>query len=288
MNKMCLAIIATFVCWIGAADTVVKGRLPEDEVVAIKSFFKDFADALNSGDVGRISRMSGSAWKHFRGKLDCMEKAECFDIVRISTDRATNVITKATVIDAAGKPYAVDVVFDLKKTNGVYSIDKMRLPESERRHDEFEEANRNFGRLISALKNKDIDKVKDAVPFGAASDFNAELEARGLSWINDVINGGKTVFGVWGVRRSGREGFVGHVEMTCEPGGTNILREVIFEGLNIDRAAPRKETKEEFLKRFEAEKVAARKKYEERRASEDRLLEKQWKEWIRKNRETSK
>lgn len=270
MKILYFAVIAMFVGLMVLADGAAKNQLPGSEVVAIKAFLREFADAVNSNDANRIKRMSGRAWKHFRDKIDCKEKTEGFDIVKISTDGVTNIITRAHVVDTNGKPYSVEVVFDLKKVDGVYSIDKMRLPESERRHEEFETADRNFEKLITAIKGKDVGKVKEALPFGGVADFDAELSARGLSWIMDAANSDVVISGGWGVRRSGKDGFVGHVEISSKLGGTNVLHEVIFKGLQIDRAVPRQETSEEFRKRTAAERAAARKQYREKRIAEYR------------------
>lgn len=270
MKILYVVVIAMFTGLMVFADGAAMNQLPGSEVVAIKAFLREFADAVNSNDANRIKRMSGRAWKHFRDKIDCKEKTEGFDIVKISTDGVTNIITRAHVVDTNGKPYSVEVVFDLKKVDGVYSIDKMRLPESERRHEEFETADRNFEKLITAIKCKDIGKVKEALPFGGVADFDAELSARGLSWIMDAANSDVVISGGWGVRRSGKDGFVGHVEISSKLGGTNVLHEVIFKGLQIDRAVPRQETSEEFRKRTAAERAAARKQYREKRIAEYR------------------
>lgn len=270
MKILYFAVIAMFAASVVLAGGAAKNQLPGSEVVAIKAFLREFADAVNSNDANRIKRMSGRAWKHFRDKIDCKEKTKGFDIVKISTDGVTNIITRAHVVDTNGKPYSVEVVFDLKKVDGVYSIDKMRLPESERRHEEFETADRNFEKLITAIKGKDIGKVKEALPFGDVADFDAELSARGLSWIRDAANSDVVISGGWGVRRSGKDGFVGHVEISSKLGGTNVLHEVMFKGLQIDRAVPRQETTEEFRKRTAAERAAARKQYREKRIAEYR------------------
>ena len=272
MRFFCLlvGVCVTLVCVRCSADTTSANKLPEFEVAEINKFLRDFTNALNSNDADRIKRMSGGAWAHFSSKLECKEIVEGFEIISVLTDKVTNVVTRATVVDKKGRPYNVDVVFDLNKVEGGYSIDKMRLPESERLHEEFEAANQNFKNLIVAIKAKDIDKVKKALPFGDVADFDAELSARGLSWITDAVNSDVVISGGWGVRRSGKEGFVGHVEIPSMPGGTNVLHEVIFKGLRIDRAAPRRETKEEFLKRFRVEQESIRKQYKEDRLSRQR------------------
>lgn len=63
----------------------------------------------------------------FSKKMDCEEEVKGFEIVNLSTDMVTNVVTKATVIDTKGKLYNVEVVFYLKNVDGVYSIDKTRV-----------------------------------------------------------------------------------------------------------------------------------------------------------------
>lgn len=277
MSRLYLALLAAMVTVRCFADAIAMNQLPESEVAAVKAFLREFTDALNSNDADRIKRMSGGAWKHFRDKINCKEKTECFDIVKISTDGVTNIITRAHVVDKNGEPYSVEVVYDLKKVDGVYSIDKMRLPESERRRAEYDIADGNFEKLISAIKNKDMSMVRLALPFGDVADFDAELSVRGLSWIKDAVNSDVHISGGWGVRRSGNEGFVGHVEISSMPDGTKVLHEVIFKGMKIDRAAPRRETKEEFFKRVAAEKEAARKKHEEQRAAEENEFEEQLK-----------
>lgn len=282
MKTVIYFMLMSVLCVNCFAKESVEPNFPDVDVAEIKKFFSDFTNVLNANDAERVKQMSGSAWAHFSKKMDCDEKVKGFEIVKLSTDKVTNVVTKATVVDTKGNPYNVEVVFDLKKVDGVYSIDKMRLPESERRHEEFETANQNFKKLIAAIKSKDIGKAKDAFTFGDVADFDAELTARGLSWIEDAANSDVVISGGWGVRRSGKEGFVGHVEIANEPGGTNVLHEVIFKGLKIDRAAPPKETYEEFCKRFEAKKEASRKQWEEREAARRKQLNEQFIEQLRK------
>lgn len=284
MKILYIVVIAMFTSLMVFADGAAMNQLPGSEVVAIKAFLREFADAVNSNDANRIKRMSGRAWKHFRDKIDCKEKTEGFDIVKISTDGVTNIITRAHVVDTKGKPYSVEVVFDLKKVDGVYSIDKMRLPESERRHEEFETADRNFEKLITAIKGKDIGKVKEALPFGDVADFDAELSARGLSWIMDAANSDVVISGGWGVRRSGKDGFVGHVEISSKLGGTNVLHEVMFKGLQIDHAAPPKLDRAERLRLIKERRAAARKLREAREAAEQKKMEGQFWERLRKQK----
>lgn len=260
-----VAVVAMLVrCF---ADTTSTNGLHESEVAEIKHFLSDFANVLNSNDAKRIKQMSGSAWAHFSKRMDCDEKVDGFEIVKLSTDKVTNVVTKATVVDAKGNPFNVEVIFDLKNVDGVYSIDKMRLPESERLHEELEAAYKNFRTFIEAINTKNIEKLKDTLTFGNVEDFDSELAARDLLWVTRVVGNNLSVISD-GFARTGIEEFWGNVIVLCDSGGTNVLHEVIFKGLKIDRAAPRKETYEEFCKRIAAEQESARKQYNEKCAAE--------------------
>ena len=72
--------------------------------------------------------------------------------------------------------------------------------------------------------------------------------------------------------------------MPSSPGGTNVLEQFYFKDGKIDRAAPSRETKEEFLKRVATENAAARKQWEAREAAEQKKIEEQFREWIRKQK----
>ena len=70
--------------------------------------------------------------------------------------------------------------------------------------------------------------------------------------------------------RDGKDIITGRLYVPCTPGGTNILRKVVFRDGKIDRAAPREETKEEFLRRFEKEQAERRRQFEKERAERER------------------
>ena len=257
------AVVAMFVRCL--ADTA---SLPKSEVAELEKFFNEFIVVRNNMDVEGVKKMAGSEWERFSRGINHKIKIEKIEIVDITIDKSTNVVTKVIEVSPQNESFSAEVIFMMRKDNGVYLIDKIRLPEAERLHEEFETANQNFEKLITAIKGKDIGKVKEALPFGGVADFDAELSARGLSWIMDAANSDVVISGGWGVRRSGKDGFVGHVEISSKLGGTNVLHEVIFKGLQIDRAVPRQETSEEFRKRTAAERAAARKQYREKRIAE--------------------
>lgn len=250
------------------SDTASANGLHESEVAEVRTFFCDLIKAFNSKDVKSVKKMTGPVWDEWSDDINGEDKIGAIDILDIAIGGMTNVTTKFTVVGGNKKKRSTEVIFSMRKEAGKYSIMKMAVPAVDKLNLDFDSACDNFATLVGAIKAKDIGKVKEALPFGDAVDFDAELTARGLSWIMDAANSDVVISGGWGVRRSGKEGFVGHIEIAHEPGGTNVLHEVIFKGMKIDRAAPRKETYEEFCKRIAAEQESARKQYNEKCAAE--------------------
>lgn len=245
-------------------------QLPENDGDAIKAFFNDFKEAFNAKDVKRVKQMSDGTWDHWSKAIN-EGMLESVEILDITTDKQTNVITKCIAVDDKKMTYPAEVVFTLKHDGGVYSIEKMRFPESERRHEEFDNALKRIGQLSAAINNCDFGAVKSLVSFGDAADFEAELSARGLSWVKDAIDNRIKVPSVnMGVSRDGKDVITGRLNVPCARGGTNVLRKVVFKNGKIDRAAPREETKEEFLRRFEKEQAERRRQFEEERAERER------------------
>ena len=92
-----------------------------------------------------------------------------------------------------------------------------------------------------------------------------------MSWSKESIDKGVTApkFNM-STSRDGRDTISGRLYVPCAPGGTNIMRKVVFKDGKIDRAAPREETKEEFLRRFEKENAERRRQFEKERAERER------------------
>ena len=243
--------------------------LPDGEQAVIKVFFNEFKKAFNAKDVERVKKMSGDTWSHWSKALN-EGKLESVEILDITTDKQTNVISKCVAVDSKNRSYPAEVVFTLKHEGGDYAIEKMRFPESERRSNELDNGMRTIDKLIEAINKRDLDSVKGLVSFGDAADFEAELSARGLSWIKEAVDN-RVEAPKYNLSAS-REGkdIAGRLYVPCAPGGTNILRKVVFRDGKIDHAAPREETKEEFLRRFEKENAEQRRQYENEKAERER------------------
>ncbi len=235
------------------------GQFPADDISELRAFFVQFADALNSKDIERIKRMSGGAWEHFSERIDCQEKILGMEVLGVITDKQTNVVTKTTVGRDKGRPRSAEVIFTMKKVDGAYSIDKMTVPEVNKRNQTLDDARCVLVRLAAAINGRSLDAVKGLVSFGDAADFEKELSARELSWIKEAIDNcvQAPMFNM-SASREGQDRITGRIYVPCAPDGTNILRMVVFKDGKIDRAASREETKEEHERRIKA-------KFEERR-----------------------
>ena len=267
-----MTIVATcLVCAYYSAVADHAQRLPEKDSAAIKAFFVDFKDALNAKDIERVKKMSGDAWKQWMETMNDGGRFEALDVLSITTGEQTNAVVKCTVVDRGGKAKTGEVVFAMKCVGGVFSIDKITDPVGEGRKKEFKDACRALMQLTTSINNRSMDSVKAAVSFADAPDFDSELLARGLSWIKEAVdNDIKIAQEGMGVSREGKDIISGRIYVPDVLGGTNILRKVIFKGSKIDRAAPREETKEEFLRRFEKEKAERRRQFEKERAERER------------------
>lgn len=267
-HKLCLVLVAVIGVQCFAKDAA--HPLPEGEQAAIKAFFTEFKDAFNSKDIERVKQMSGDTWDHWSKAID-EGKFESVEILDVVVDKQTNVFTKCIAVDDKNITYPAEVIFTLKHDGGGYSIEKMRFPESERRNKVLDDGMDVIRKLIEAINKRDLDSVKNIVSFADAADFEAELSARGLSWIKEAIdncvNAPKYNMSA---SRDGKDIITGRLYVPCTPGGTNILRKVVFRDGKIDRAAPREETKEEFLRRFEKEQEERRRQFEKERAERER------------------
>ena len=258
-GNLLLQVMLAMMCMCCYADGVDVLPLPEEEVSAIKAFFRGFAEALNSKDIERIKRMSGGAWEHFSERIDCQEKILGIEVLGVITDKQTNVVTKTTVGRDKGRPRSAEVIFIMKKVDGIYSIDKMTVPEANKRNQTLDDTRCVLVRLAAAINGRSLDAVKGLVSFGDAADFEKELSARKLSWIKEAIDNcvQAPMFNM-SASREGQDRITGRIYVPCAPDGTNILRMVVFKDGKIDRAASREETKEEHERRIKA-------KFEERR-----------------------
>lgn len=238
---------------------------------ALESFFRGFKEAFNSRNSDRVRNMSGASARQWLRWMKGKENLDEFEIVECVANSATNVTAKVYVIGGDRGRYAFDAVFAMKKSNGEYSIETMTLPESDRLNQDFDKAAESGARLIKAINDRDMDAVKETVSFGDNQDFEAMLTPRGLSWIKESIDNGVRISrDSMIMSRASKTMLIGQVGVPFALSGTNIMRKVVFKDGKIDRAAPREETKEEFLRRFEKEKAEARLRLEKEDAERER------------------
>ena len=258
----------------------------EAEKNALEVFFRGFKEAFNAQNFDRVKDMSGASARQWLRWMKGKERLDEFEIVECVANSATNVTAKVYVIGGDRGRYAFDAVFAMKKSNGEYSIETMTLPESDRLNQDFDKAAKSGARLIKAINDCDLDAVKETVSFGGNRDFEVLLKSRGLSWIKESIdNSVKISSANMIVSRVSKTILIGQVWVPSAPGGTNVLRKVVFRDSKIDRAAPREETKEEFLRRFEKEKAEARLRLEKEDAERER---RQREEALRRRQELNK
>lgn len=262
-GNLLLQVMLAMMCMFCHADGVDVLPLPEEEVSAIKAFFRGFAEALNSKDVERVKRMSGGAWGHFSERIDCQEKILDMEVLDVITDKQTNVVTKTTVGSDKGRPRSAEVIFTMKKGDGGYSIEKMAVSEVNKRNQILDDARCVLGRLAAAINGRNLDEAKNLVSFDNAADFEAELSSRGLSWIKEAIdNCVKAPMFNMSASRDGQDTITGRIYVPCALDGSNILRMVVFKDGKIDCAAPREETKDELDRRNKAKSEERRRQGE--------------------------
>lgn len=262
-GNLLLQVMLAMMCMFCHADGVDVLPLPEEEVSAIKAFFRGFAEALNSKDVERVKRMSGGTWGHFSERIDCQEKILDMEVLDVITDKQTNVVTKTTVGSDKGRPRSAEVIFTMKKGDGGYSIEKMAVSEVNKRNQILDDARCVLGRLAAAINGRNLDEAKNLVSFDNAADFEAELSSRGLSWIKEAIdNCVKAPMFNMSASRDGQDTITGRIYVPCALDGSNILRMVVFKDGKIDCAAPREETKDELDRRNKAKSEERRRQGE--------------------------
>ena len=237
------------------ADEQAICPLLDDDVAAIKTFFKDFMEAFNAKDVERVKRMSGDTWNHWAKSMN-EGRFESVEILAITTENQTNVTTRCIAIDDKKRVYPARVVFTVKQEAGVYSIEKMRFPDSERRSKELDNGIHAVEGLIESINRRDLDSVKGLVSFGDVGDFETELSARGLSWVKDTIDNCIRVPRVnISASRDGNDVITCRLNVPSPTGGTNITRKVVLKGGKVDRAAGCGECDDVISKRQEQEKA---------------------------------
>ena len=251
-GNLLLQIMVVMLCLHCCANEDAILTNADDELSVIKTFFNDFAAALNTKDVNRIKMMSGGAWGHFAERGDCKEKIIGMEVLSVTTDKNTNVITRTTVDSGKGSTHSAEVIFTMKKIDGVYSIDKMSVPEINKRNQTLDDARRSLLSLAVAINGRNFDAVKGLVSFGDAADFEAELSARGLLWIKEAIdNKVRVPVANMSAAREGKDKISGGIYVPSASDGSNIIRKVVFKGCKIDRDASREETKVDINAEFE-------------------------------------
>ena len=198
------------------------------------------------------------------------------------------VFAKVPIVENDGKSRLYEVLFTLKKNDGSYSIQNMVEPKVGKRNQEGREAFETVRKLVTAINAHDMGSARELLSFKDAADFEKELSSRGLVWIKEMIENKVTIpEGCIGAGYEERNRLIGSIDAPVVFGGANILRRFYFNDGKIDRAAPAvppRETKEEFLKRIAAEDRADREQREARRAAEQRKVQEQFWEWIRKQK----
>lgn len=251
-------------CMYSFSDARVASVYTVDEKTAIKTFFSDFKDAVNSKNIEIVKKMSGESWPHWSKVID-RGRLESIEIMEFGADMLTNVVTKCIAVDSNNRYYPAVVVFTIRKADGVYSISKVRFPEHERRHQEFVNAQKTVKHLVLAMNNHDLSAVKGLVTFGDAADFEDELTSRGLLWIKDALDSGISVpLAGSGVSREENDAIIGRIYVPITPAGTNILRKVVFKDGKIDCFASREERADEIHKRVCKESPEEKCQYDKR------------------------
>ena len=265
-----LVLLLTVIADIG----VLAGHMQEmsrEDAAEVIAFLEDFKDACNTQDAERVRSMASGAWSHLSRSIRGGEKIERIEVLGITTEGGTNVITKATLRGGRRGIYSQEVVFSLDKNGDSYEIKRISVPEIDKHNEEMTKGFEILKKLETAIHHGNMDEVKPLLTFGSSDRFEEELSSRGLFWIKYAVESGSPVsIKKAGIRREGSRLVASRIMALDAAGETNVAREVVFEGLKIDRAMPPKEAREEFLKRFSAEQESIRKQYEEGRLRRQR------------------
>ena len=250
----------------------------------IKSFFEEFREACNKKDVEKVKKLLGSNWDYWSCNIDNGIKFESIEVLDVVMDEAMKVSAIVSAVDRHGNRSSPKMVFTLTKRDEAYFIEKIAVPEVEKRNQEFKAGRVVVQKLIAAINAQDMDAVRSAFAFGDVPAFETELTSRGLSWItNAVKNQIQVPRRGSGVSRGNKMApLLGRVYVPSSSGGTNVLEQFYFKDGKIDRAAPRPETREERLARIKKEGAERCKQFEEQRAEENKRANERALEAIRK------
>ena len=175
---MFVFVVAMMCTWFSFAKAV-ECNLPVAETTAIQSFFDDFKVAVNAKDAERVKALSGKMWKHWSVAINDKGVFDAIEILDFKVGATTNVVTKCTVIGDNGRTNSTEVIFEMEKIDGIYSIAKMAVPEIDNKNQEFDDAHNVIRQLIEAINSRRLDVVKSLLSFGGSKEFDAELSARG-------------------------------------------------------------------------------------------------------------
>lgn len=227
MKKTVLAVVAAIslirVCAGGEQlDAPIDGA-------AIKNFFEEFRVACNEKDVEKVKKMVGRNWDYWSCNIDNSIKFESIEILDVVPEEATKVIARVSAVDGHGNRSTPQMVFTVIRRDGAYFIEKIAVPEVDKRNQEFKAADNVVEKLIAAISAQDMDAVKATLVFGDNPAFETELSSRGLSWItNAVKNQIQVPRRGSGVSRGNEYvPLVGRVCVPRSPGGTNVLEQFI-------------------------------------------------------------
>lgn len=248
-----LIAAAIIMCWPYQSKCDGAKSLPEDEVLTLKKFFGDFRDAFNLRDVRRVEKMAGRTWRECKIAMSHEVELSAMEIIDVIADNCTNVVTKCIVTAKNGISEPAFIVFAMAKVDGAYSICKATDIAAEELNHEVDKAYESGRRIIKAINEGDILKIKGLIAIDDVADFRNEMSSRGLEWILVSIDKGIRISKHnMEIQRISTDKVVGWIPVPCSPNGTNILRKVLFKDGKIDRAAPPDESPKERRRRAQA------------------------------------
>ena len=243
----------------GGNLAVVKCSSPEADAFrksqqAVASLAREFAASVNSAKTNEICRMTGVKQNDGDPFSEVLAKRSLSWIDEVNRkgwvvklNRVTSrhdlsgmimdVYEGGTIVDRKALEYRDGCIIDGEAFLGVLSKAERSalMPDVDKLNERL--AVNVSSRLIDAINSRDAKTVRESLGVDLWCDLDKVLLDRELQWIKEAMDGGVRInqlrMKIW---RNVAGALIGSVPVPCAPGGTNIVRQVIFRDGKIDRA----------------------------------------------------
>ena len=238
---------------------VVKCSSPEADAFrksqqAVASLAREFAASVNSAKTNEICRMIGVKQNDGDPLSEVLAKRSLSWIDEVNRkgwvvklNRVTSrhdlsgmimdVYEGGTIVDRKALEYRDGCIIDGEAFLGALSKAERSalMPDVDKLNERL--AVNVSSRLIDAINSRDAKTVRESLGVDLWCDLDKVLLDRELQWIKEAMDGGVRInqlrMKIW---RNAAGALIGSVPVPCAPGGTNIVRQVIFRDGKIDRA----------------------------------------------------